>query len=329
MVIWRTFSLFEGRRWVRAALELVDERTPPDLIARLEHAEADGAQQIGERKVSLAAAERALERYREAGDVLGSASAQSLAGAALVLLGRTAEAAPLLRSALDVARALRDRRLTAKVLMSMGWGCSADGDFAAARAHLTEALGLTKLLGDELLVAPVVASLAENEFAAGDPEAALRLAVDVLAALRALNFLSAMPGLAATLTNIATYLVALGRYDEARLYANEALDLAPGLGLSALASLSLRILALAAVLEPQAEDRQPLAEFACAARLLGYLGARLVLFEPEQYGLMREHDRALARLRGAIGADELRHLMDAGATMTEDEAIDQAHSILR
>src|SRR5450432_3236983 len=70
---WSTCSLVEGRRWVRAALESVDENTPPDLVARLEHAEADGAQQFGERKTSLAAAERALVRYRELGDVLGSA----------------------------------------------------------------------------------------------------------------------------------------------------------------------------------------------------------------------------------------------------------------
>ena len=41
--LWRGFPLTEGRRWVRAALALVDERTPPRLIARLEHAEAEGA----------------------------------------------------------------------------------------------------------------------------------------------------------------------------------------------------------------------------------------------------------------------------------------------
>ena len=151
-VIWRTFSLFEGRRWVRAALELVDEHTPPDLVARLEHAEADGAQQFGERRVSLAAAERALVLYREVGDVLGIAQTQSLAGGALVLLGRATEAEPLLRAALESARALGDRRLTAKVLMLMGWSRSAVGDFAGARAYLTEALGLTKILGDELQV---------------------------------------------------------------------------------------------------------------------------------------------------------------------------------
>jgi tetratricopeptide (TPR) repeat protein len=327
-VIWRTFSLSEGRRWVRAALESIDELTPPDLVARLEHAEAEGAQQFGEIKVSLAAAERALVRYRELGDVLGTAQAQSLAGGALGLLGRTTEAEPLLRASLEAARTLGRRRLTATVLMKMGWSRSALGNFAGARAHLTEALGIAKSLGDELFVASVASSLADNEFVAGDPEAALRLTVDVLATLRAMNSSSAMPGMVVTLTNMATYQVASGRYDEARAHANEALELARSLRLGALVTLSLRILVLVAMLKPQVEGKPTSAEYAGAARLFGYLGARLSAVEPERYGLQHEYDRALTVLRGAIGADALTHLAAAGTTMTEDEAIGQAYAIL-
>jgi non-specific serine/threonine protein kinase len=327
-VIWRTFSLSEGRRWVGAALESIDESTPPDLVARLEHAEADGAQQFGERRVSLAAAERALACYRELGDALGSAQTQTLAGGSLVLLGRTTEAEPLLRSALETAGTLGNRRLTADVLRMMGWSRSAVGDFAGARAHLTEALGLAKVLSDELFVASIAASLADNEFVAGDPEAALQLTVDVLATLRALDSLSAAPGMAATLTNMATYLVALDRYEDARVYAIEALELSRGLRLGGLASLSLRILALVAVLKPHVEVRPTSAEYAGAARLFGYLGARLRMVEPENYGLQQECYRALTVLRDAIGAEDLTHLKTAGATMTEGEAIDQALAIL-
>ena len=58
-----------------------------DLVARLEHAEADGANEFGERKVALAAAERALARYRELGDILGIAQAQCLAGGSLGFSG--------------------------------------------------------------------------------------------------------------------------------------------------------------------------------------------------------------------------------------------------
>jgi hypothetical protein len=94
-----------------------------------------------------------------------------------------------------------------------------------------------------------------------------------------------------------------------------------------LVCLSLRDLVLVAVLKPQAEGRRTSAKYVGAARLFGFLDAHLSTVAPEEYGLQHEYDRALAVLRGAIGADDLRHLLSAGATMTEDEAIDQAHAI--
>jgi predicted ATPase/DNA-binding XRE family transcriptional regulator len=326
-VMWRGFSLVEGRRWVRAALDAIDELTPPALVARLEHADADGAQQFGERKLALAAAERALVRYRELDDALGSAQVKSLAGGSLVLLGRAAEAEPLLREALEAARALGDRRLAANVLQVAGWARSAAGDFAGARVCLTEALELARALGAEFLAASVAASLAENEFDAGDSEAALRLSVDVLATLRALNSSPTAPGMAATLTNMATYLVASGRYDEARTHANEALELARGLRLVALVSLSLRHLVLVGVLEPPPQGRHSTARRAAAARLFGFLGARLGTVAPEEYGLQHEYERAQELVRDVIGGRELESLMANGAAMTEDEAIDQARAM--
>ena len=327
-VVRSTFSLVEGRRWVRAALESVDKNTPPDLVARLEHAEADGAQQFGERKKSLAAAERALVRYRELGDELGSAQVQCLAGRSLVLLGRSAEAEPLLRGTLEAARTLGDRRLTANVLQIIGWTRSAVGDFDGARSYLTEALGLAKVLGAEFLAVSVAGSLAENEFDAGDPETALRLTVDVLATHRALNSSPTAPGIAAALSNMTTYLISLGRFEKARETANEALELARGLRLAALVALSLRHVAIAAMLGPQIEDRRMSADHAGAARLFGFLDAHRTTVAPQEYSLQQEYDSALAALRGAVGPDDLTHLMAAGATMTEDEAIEQAHAIL-
>ena len=326
-LIWRTFPLVEGRRWVRAAIVLTDERTPPDLIARLYHAEAEGAHQFGEREASLAAAQRALAKYREIGDSAGGANAQTVAAAALVLIGRTKEAEPLLREALETARALGDRRLAAQALHKIGWICCANGDFAGARARVGEALRLARLLGAEWFEASVTASLAEIEFHAGDSEAALRLTEDVLTSLRTLNFPPAAPGLATTLINMATYLIASGRYEEASSHANEALELARGLQLFALACLSLRLLALAVILKPQEEGRRTSAQYAGAARLFGFLEVHLRGMEPKEYGLRSEHDRALTLLRGTIPADALTHLMADGASMIEDEAIEQARAI--
>ncbi|HXO17723.1 MAG TPA: hypothetical protein VN909_06095, partial [Candidatus Dormibacteraeota bacterium] len=70
------------------------------------------------------------------------------------------------------------------------------------------------------------------------------------------------------------------------------------------------------------------AEVADAARLLGFVDARLIaLGVPEPYWLPQEHDRMLTILRDAIPQDELTYLMTSGATMTEDEAIAQGRAL--
>ena len=66
---------------------------------------------------------------------------------------------------------------------------------------------------------------------------------------------------------------------------------------------------------------------AAAARIFGFVDATLAKHQiPQKYGLVEEYDRALDVLRAAIGAEELTRLMLAGATMNEEEAIQQAHA---
>ena len=91
-VMWRGFSLTEGRRWVRAALELVQEDTPARLIAQLEHSEAEGARRGGDFKTACTLAKPSCfqPRFRRLGDVLDIAQTQSFAGAMLSVLGRPA-----------------------------------------------------------------------------------------------------------------------------------------------------------------------------------------------------------------------------------------------
>ena len=317
------FTSAERRRWVRAALELVEECTPPELVARLEYTEALIAAQLGERKVSLAAAERALVRFRELGDALRTAKAQYMVASSLALLERPMEAEPLLREALETARVYDDRRLEADVLCLVGWVRSAVGDFAGARASLTEALDLARVLGAESFEGSVIISLAENECDAGDAETALQLTVDLLQN-RALHFETA----AIAAGNVAAYLIALGKYEEARVRAAERLKLVRGLQMAPCVANSLHHLALVALLSPQPQERTTSAAHAGAARLLGfYEGRRTELGMSIGRGLWQEHDRALAVLREAISADELERLMAIGARMTEDEAVAQAHAL--
>ncbi len=326
-VMWLTFGLSEARRWVRAALESVDERTPLALLAGLDYAEAQGAALFLENEAALAAAERSSARYREVGDVLGLARAQSLAGASLALLGRPREAEPLLRDALEAAHTLGDRRLVGWVKHKIGWVRSNVGDFAGARAQFTEVLEFAKLIGDKFLWASVASDFAENEFRAGDAQIALRLAADVLATYRAMNSSEEL-GIAFVLTSITAYLIALGRYDEARVNANEALALARRLTTVVLVAFSLKHIALVALLRPPVEVRRAPADYARAARLFGFVEDRCrTLRTEEEYGLQQEYNSALGVLRMAIGGSELERLMASGASMTEDEAIAQAHAL--
>jgi predicted ATPase/DNA-binding XRE family transcriptional regulator len=327
-VMWQSFTLVEARHWVRAAIDLIDESTSSDLIARLEHADAEGAAQFAECKRSLSAAKRALEGYRQLNDSLGVAQVQHLAAQSLVILGRPLEAEPLLHQALAVARSLGNRRLTATILRKLGHARTRSSDFAEARAYLTEGLGLAKASGAELLAVSTIGSLSINEYDAGDTELALRLLVDVLATYRTLNFCAApVREVSITLSTIAMYLVVLGRYDQAQRHAFEALDLARSIRFDAVVALSLRFLVVGEILRSEGA-RRTLAEYVNMAELCGYIDARLaVLGIPNEYGLANEYAGILTALRNAIGNDKLSRTMAAGATMTEDEAIEKARAI--
>ncbi len=326
--MWRSFQLPEARRWLDAAVAAVDELTPLPLLARLEHAVADGAAQFAEREASLAGAKRAVGRYRELGDDLGVAQAETLAAVSLAVFGRPAEAEPLLQEALGIAQALGDRRLLATILQTLGMARSLSGDLDGARPYLTDALGLAKALRADEAAASIASSLGSNELDAGNAEESLRLNRDALATYRALNSPGLLPKIVGALGSISVDLLTLGRYGEAQANATEELELARGLQMAVFVALSLLYLLVVALLTSRVGRKRTSAEVADAARLLGFVDARLVaLGVPEPYWLPQEHDRMLTILCDAIPPDELTHLMTSGATMTEDEAIVQARTL--
>jgi tetratricopeptide (TPR) repeat protein len=203
-------------------------------------------------------------------------------------------------------------------------------DFIGARTYLAEALELAEFPSTESFA--VGTDLATNEFFAGNPETALRLFVDLLSTHGARNSaLVSTPtedltenNIASALVNMAQCLVALGRYDEARVQGNEALEFARASQLDVHVAISLQHLAMAAI-RPLDEGRRTPTQYAGAARLLGFVGARCNALGTEAMG--SEYDSALALVREAVGADELARLMSAGAKMTRDEAIAQARAL--
>ncbi len=63
-LIWGFFVPLEGRRWISAALALVDERTPRTIRAALSLAEAEVAGSLGQSNAALRCGEAALLLYR-------------------------------------------------------------------------------------------------------------------------------------------------------------------------------------------------------------------------------------------------------------------------
>jgi hypothetical protein len=89
-------------------------------------------------------------------------------------------------------------------------------------------------------------------------------------------------------------------------------------------ALALQRLAVAALRSQGAFERcsEP---YVRAARLFGFVAARLAdLGSPRSPMDQREYERALALLLGAMGSDKLARDMNAGAAMTEEQAIDEA-----
>ncbi len=326
-VVGLCLGIEEWRRWLHAARQTIDESTPNSVVARLELADADGAARCGERTLSLAAAERALNRYRKLGDSLGCAQALALIGLSLAILGKPAEAEPLLREALDTARELGDRRLSASILRSIGIARTGVFDFVGARTCLIEALGIAQGIGAEFLAASVVSNLSSTALDAGDLETCRRLNLELLATYRALGP-TALPNVPGILANIAVDMIALGRYDDARQYAKQALELANSLGMKVFAALALLYIVVVSVLTLSTYGKRTSADLAGIGHLLGFVESRLTALEvPKAYCLPQEHLRVLDLLRDAIGSDELSNLIAEGARMTEDDALKKAHAL--
>jgi tetratricopeptide (TPR) repeat protein len=315
---WSGVAVLEGRYWVRLALELVDERTPSKVLARLYHADAMIAVRFLEYAAALASSESATTHYRVGGELLGVASAQTIAGLALEALGRVAEAQETLKETLAIARSLGDRRLLAFTLRCLGSASAADGDIVAARDYLAESQPIhdAKLGGISLAV-----DLSEYEFRAGNVELALSHAMDSLAPVRQFGHPNVLGHHCA---NISGYLIALGRYDEAEAFARETLDSARGHPLPVVAAWALQRLGAIAALRPQAGEPAP-QSYARAARILGFVNARIAAMgSARNYVGQQEYDRVINVLRSAIGANVLANLISEGETMSEEQGVKEA-----
>jgi predicted ATPase len=319
--MWGSFAPAEGREWVRLAAQTVDADTDEAIVAALELAEAMLDIMLSHHRASFAAAERALGRYRRLGDERGVLAAQDEAGFALLLLNRVADGEALLQATLVAANRLGLQKMTGTILRELALARTLAGDIDGARARFAEARPIATATGADRQLAAIAFLRAELEFSAGDALSAVRLVNEALDAHRSYHD----PNRVVALNNSAAYLVALGRYDEARSRAREALSLGRDLQLEVRVVWALQHLAAVAGLRPSDEAARASDDRTRATRLLGYVDSRLATLDlARDYTEQQEYDKLLAALRDALGDDEVPKLMSEGAGWTEDHAISEA-----
>lgn len=312
---WSSTSVAEGLRWLQAALDSVDATTPPSVVADLDQTEALLKGVAGLHKASLAAAERALTRYKTLNDALGVAKARRQAGRSLVILGRIAEGEELLRDALEAFRRAGDAASIGAALDNLGIARGADNDISGARTFFAEALAVFKSIGADRLAVAVENNLAESEFHAGNPLESLRLANDALALS---GPSSVAHRRALLLSNVAAYLIALSRYDEARERAREALAMARSLNYAAVMLWAMQRLANISMARSNAHRPR-------VAQLLGYVDAQVETLQlRREFTEQQEHDDVFDALRDILGQAACAGFMAEGRTWNEERAVTEA-----
>jgi predicted ATPase/transcriptional regulator with XRE-family HTH domain len=313
--VWYSLSPVEGRRWVRFAIESIDAETRPTVVSQLHIVDAELSGALGEYQAALAAARRAQAAFVEAPDALQQARLHQNLGSALGATGRGPEGNALLDEALAIARRLNNRRLQALILGDIGTAHSRRGDVAGARPFYAEALASYVSLGLERPAASIAGHLAEVEFAAGDPAAALLRAEE---ALRGHETTRNRRSVANDLSNMAAYLVSLDRYDEAWDYASQALDAARDVKATVLTAYIVQHVAAIEALRRDADERGR----ERAAMLAGFVDARLKSLDARrEFTEQQEYERMLSALRGNFGNDKLHGLMTLGAEWAENRAV--------
>ena len=127
---------------------------------------------------------------------------------------------------------------------------------------------------------------------------------------------------------MAAFLIALGRFDEARQCAHAALRNALHLQLEFLIIVLLQHLAATLALEPNAQPG-PASSVGSelAAQLSGYVDSRIREIDvAREFTERQEYERMLAALTCALGVERLTELMADGSMLKEERAVDLALS---
>jgi predicted ATPase len=298
-------------RWAEGAL---DEDVGRRLQAALWLTLGVARNTLSLARQQLEAFSRARQLYEILEDRAGLAQALRGEGLAQLRLGAFADADRTLKRALELFRELANQRGIATALAAIASGLMMGGRPAEARAAMLEVLELHRALGNEREMCATLLNIAETEFQLGDVESAVARAREFLRddAVRA-----DPAAIAIEQSNLAAYLFALDRLDEAHSEALGALRIARDIENYVHAAEALQHLA---AIIAQADPGR-------AARLLGYVdgvlrGSGYTRAFTEQY----THDRLMATLRESLSEARIRALIHEGAGLTEDQAVELAQA---
>jgi predicted ATPase/DNA-binding XRE family transcriptional regulator len=330
--LWHNVDKPQGRRWLSLALGFVDERTPREVEARLRVLACGIAGTDSKHEEACAASQHAIDLCRSIGDAIGMVRAQNVLAFTLERLGRTDEAKAVLEDMLPLARRLDLRVYVAFVMYWMGEISFQQEDYTAARGFYDQSAQTFDSIGRRFLATIPAGSLSIVDLVTGNAESALALALQCVSSRRTERSLRApVPDLrlAELLHTAAICFIASARYDEARAAAFEALEISRDVN-EATSLEALQSIAAATALETQAEADNGAEMRSKAARMLGYVDARVAAMGTGRETIVRwEYDLVVTALQAAMDVDALAACTGEGAAMSENDAFLAASELAR
>ena len=312
--LWRELSLLrERQRWFELALALVDDATPPAVEARIRL--GLGWDFYGGDRRRLSQNLRAIELLRQVGGepvLLGEALMQ--AGHSNSRYQDVAEAEQYLDEGLSILRRCGHTRRLAIALLVAANNRRHAGDLQAAWALVEEAMALSKVLADDRLHDTLAAQLALMAFWSGQMAEAIDRARRAVDASRRHGTLTAE---FLALHSLAGFLVLDDQIGASRSVAPRAFELSRALGVDLPGSIHRHALVLAAQGETDT-----------AARLAGFSDGYADQHQLPRFGLsVAIRSKLVERLHCAMGSEECKAAMAAGAAWSEQEAVAVAMAV--
>jgi predicted ATPase/DNA-binding XRE family transcriptional regulator len=318
---WNGFLSGEVITWTRVALETCDETTPLQLRAKLAISEARKSVHFdpySEARIEIC---RYALSLQPPDDHRAIAMAQYYLGLTFLSMGRYDESETMLRDALASALSAGANIEYNLISTALGAALASAGEFREARKYIAESVQRSEAAGSKRYAAAARVELAEVEFASGATDDALRLNEESVHFFRSHSLLIRLP---IAYCNSAAYLTDLGRFQEARDHAREALRHSRVMGNVNALLWAMQHLAVVAILvnDPLEGEMEALHR---AAEILGFVDeAQRRRGKARYHTEQRSYDRALMALRRIFDGDKLKKLMTEAKAWSEERAFSES-----